>query len=232
MDRAEKKLFGCPVCGFRVSGREDACPRCGTRYNKNTRFECPFCGEHVPAKATECPSCHVEYDEFYENMGGRASDESIDDLLTEIISIEAEQVKQEGKRLSCPRCSWLLDGTEEKCPKCSVGFLDDVSYQCPICASMVPQDSTQCQECGAKFVEEEPAAEEAPEAHKAVESEEPTAEEGPEEDVPVVQTEPEPVPAMVDEAEETKPEKEAPEEVDTAPVKKPKRRKLKVKTPP
>lgn len=241
MDRTDKKLFGCPVCGFRVSGTEDACPRCGTRYNKNTRFECPFCGEHVPAKATECPSCHVEYVEFYEKMDGRASDESIDDLLTEIISIEAEQVKQEGKRLSCPRCSWLLDGTEERCPKCGVGFLEDVSYQCPVCASMVPQDATQCQECGAKFVAEEPAPEAEPEPEM---DEEPVPEEEPVEAGQAPQDEPGPTPEVAEAAdeppveqeeapaEETKPVEEPPEEVEKPPVRAPKRRKLKVKTPP
>ena len=91
-----KNLFGCPVCGFRVTGSEDVCPRCGTRYGKGTKFECPFCGEHVNPSSPVCPACHVSYDEFHQRTDKKDSEESIDSLLTEIISLESEQVKQGG----------------------------------------------------------------------------------------------------------------------------------------
>jgi len=157
-------LFGCPGCGFRVTGREDACPRCGAKFGGATLFECPFCAEQVPRNAKSCPSCHVQYDEFYSKMQRRGTEESIDELLMEIIDLEANQVKKEDKRLSCPRCSWLLDGTEEKCPKCGVSFFaDDVSYQCPVCGATVLADAMRCNDCGSTFAEEEvPAVPEAP----------------------------------------------------------------------
>jgi predicted RNA-binding Zn-ribbon protein involved in translation (DUF1610 family) len=164
MAKEGKKLFGCPGCGFRVTGREDACPRCGAKFGDATLFECPFCAEQVSRNAKSCPSCHVQYDEFYSKMQRRGSEESIDELLMEIIELEANQVKKEDKRLSCPRCSWLLDGTEERCPKCGVAFFaDDVSYQCPVCGATVLADAMRCDDCGSTFAEEEvPAPPEAP----------------------------------------------------------------------
>lgn len=164
MAKEGKKLLGCPGCGFRVTGREEACPRCGAKFDKGTLFECPFCGEQVPRSAKSCPSCHVQYDEFYSKMQRRGSDESIDELLMQIIELEATQVKAEDKRLSCPRCSWLLDGTEGTCPKCGVGFYaDDVSYQCPVCGATVLAEAIRCNDCGSAFAEEEvPSVPEAP----------------------------------------------------------------------
>ncbi len=146
-----KKLFGCPTCGFRVTGREEACPRCSVRYGKNTLFECPFCGEHVDPTSVSCPSCHVAYREFYSKSDSRNTDESIDILLTEIIAIESQQVREEDKKLSCPSCSWMLDGTEARCPKCGATFDDNVSYQCPICAALVAAEALKCDECGSDF---------------------------------------------------------------------------------
>jgi len=155
MTSESKKLFGCPVCGFRVTGKEDECPRCGSKYDKNTRFECPFCGEHVQQTATSCPSCHVTYVDFAEKVGAKATEESIDELLMQIIEMEAHQVKQEAKKLGCPKCSWLLDGSEDRCPKCGADFSGDLSYQCPVCAATVLEDSATCRECGANFIDEQ-----------------------------------------------------------------------------
>jgi len=155
MASESKKLFGCPVCGFRVTGKEDACPRCGSKYDENTRFECPFCGEHVQQTATSCPSCHVTYVDFIEKAGAKATDQSIDELLMQIIEMEARQVKKEAKKLSCPKCSWLLDGSEDRCPKCGADFSSDLSYQCPVCGATVLEESATCKECGANFVDEQ-----------------------------------------------------------------------------
>jgi len=153
-----KKLFGCPVCGFRVTGKEEECPRCGSKYDKNTRFECPFCGEHVQQTATSCPSCHVTYVDFIEKVGAKANEQSIDELLMQIIEMEAHQVKQEAKKLGCPKCSWLLDGSEDRCPKCGADFSSDLSYQCPVCGATVLEDSATCKECGANFINEQQKA--------------------------------------------------------------------------
>lgn len=172
MPKQDMKLFGCPICGFRVSGTEEACPRCGTKYGPETRFECPFCGDHVPKGAKACPSCHVVFKEFHREAKKNVSEESIDQLLIEIIELEAHQVKQEEKRYSCPRCSWMLTGGEDRCPKCGAGFVDEVSYQCPICAATVAEDAVKCTECGTSFAEEEAPTEAAP-----AEEERPAAEE-------------------------------------------------------
>jgi hypothetical protein len=149
-----KKLFGCPSCGFRVTGTEDACPRCGAKFGPEARFECPFCGEVVTPLTKECPSCHIAYDDFVSKAEERVTDESIDSLLTEIIEIESKKVKEEAKKLSCPKCSWMVDGTEDNCPRCGTTFMDLVAYQCPICASLVHYDAEGCYECKAIFVVE------------------------------------------------------------------------------
>lgn len=217
-----KKLFGCPSCGFRITGTEDACPRCGAKFGAEARFECPFCGEVVTPLTKECPTCHIAYDEFVSKAEERVTDESIDSLLTEIIEIESKKVKEEAKKLSCPKCSWMVDGTEDNCPRCGTTFMDMVAYQCPVCASLVHYDAERCHECKAIFVIE--SVDEG--TCEAVAVEEPAADDAPEttvvaEDPPV---EAAPEPQTVPEAEEEEPVR-TPEEVpqeaaaqETAPV--------------
>jgi RNA polymerase subunit RPABC4/transcription elongation factor Spt4 len=148
------KMFGCPVCGFRVSTGDNACPRCGQEFGNSTKFECPFCGELVQPGVKTCPSCHVNYIDFKERTEARGGDDSIDNLLMEIIKLESQAVKSEEKRLSCPICSWLLDGNETACPKCGKSFVEDVTFQCPVCGSLVNADAERCSECGSAFEEE------------------------------------------------------------------------------
>jgi len=163
----EAKLFGCPHCGFRVSPQDEVCSRCGNRFPTNTMFECPFCGELVPRGSKSCPTCFVDFGEFQQKAALHATDESIDNLLMEIIKLEASEVKTQDKRLSCPRCSWLLDGTEDSCPKCGMAFTADATYQCPICGAFVPSEAESCSECGTAFTEEEGRR---AEAHEEVET--------------------------------------------------------------
>jgi len=152
------KIFGCPTCGFRIGERDSTCPRCGYSFSEGTKFECPFCGDLVEHGASACPSCHVNYSEFREKTVARGGDQAIDQLLLDIIQLEAESASHETKKFSCPSCSLLLDGTELSCPRCGKEFGEDVSFQCPICGSTVSADVTQCPECGSSF--EEPAGSE------------------------------------------------------------------------
>jgi len=247
-----KDLFGCPYCGFRVNPVDEACPRCGSKFTDNTKFECPFCGELVPQGSIACPTCHVDFSDFEAKTEKKPTDDSIDSLLMEIIRLESEQVKHEDKRLSCPNCSWLLTGAEDKCPKCGRSFAEDVTFMCPVCGSMVSTEADKCPDCGAVFVGEEEEAgtsaeehaevssklseiltvaqEHMPETVEEVRAPEPQPEPGPE---PVCEAPPEPAeepaPKEPEVAPEPEPEKEEPE---PAPVKKaPKQRKLKAKTP-
>lgn len=156
---SEHRIFGCPVCGYRISHKDSACPRCGNAFSDSTKFECPFCGDLVEQGAPSCPSCHVDYAEFKARTEARGGDDSIDVLLNEIIKLEAASVKVEGKIISCPKCTWLLKGDETECPKCGMIFSDDVSFQCPICGSPVMSDAAKCGECGVEFGGEERIAE-------------------------------------------------------------------------
>ena len=164
------KMFGCPFCGFRISPSDEVCSRCGNSFVDATKFECPFCGELVERGAESCPVCHVNYTEFRERAEARGGDDSIDSLLTEIIRLESASVKKENKRLSCPECSWLLDGSEEKCPKCGHSFAEDVSYQCPVCGSEIRDDADKCPSCGAMFAPESVTDEERASEHEEASS--------------------------------------------------------------
>jgi len=164
------KMFGCPFCGFRISPSDEVCSRCGNSFVDATKFECPFCGELVERGAESCPVCHVNYTEFRERAEARGGDDSIDSLLTEIIRLESASVKKENKRLSCPECSWLLDGSEDNCPKCGHSFAEDVSYQCPVCGSEIGADADKCPDCGAMFAPESVTEEERASEHEEASS--------------------------------------------------------------
>jgi uncharacterized Zn finger protein (UPF0148 family) len=49
----------------------------------------------------------------------------------------------------------MLDGTEEKCPKCGASLVDEASFICPVCGAAVTESQTKCPDCGANFVGEE-----------------------------------------------------------------------------
>ena len=163
MTEEERKLFGCPTCGFRISANVDSCSRCGAKFGKDAKVECPFCGETVDRGCTVCPACRIPFGDFVAKVEERVTDESIDSLLTEIIEIEAKKVKEEAKKLSCPKCSWMVDESEEKCPRCGNVFAENVTYMCPVCAALVHFEAERCGECGANFVEDEMEEAEAPE---------------------------------------------------------------------
>jgi RNA polymerase subunit RPABC4/transcription elongation factor Spt4 len=195
MIEQDRKLFGCPTCGFRVSAKVEACPRCGAMFGSGAKMECPFCGESVERDSKECPVCQITYSDFVTKVEERVTDESIDSLLTEIIEIEAKKVKEEAKKLSCPKCSWMVDESEDKCPRCGNVFAENVTYMCPVCAALVRFEAEKCEECGADFLGEEDVEE-----PSAVEVSEPAPERAESEDVP----------AAEEVVSESDPEEEAP----------------------
>jgi RNA polymerase subunit RPABC4/transcription elongation factor Spt4 len=205
------KIFGCPMCGFRVNEGDSSCPRCGNQVSSETKFECPFCGELVEQGSTECPSCHVNYGEFKESSQVRGGDDTIDALLLEVIQLEAQSAKAKVKKFSCPGCSWMLEIGEERCPRCGRDLTaDEEALQCPICGSAVSADSTSCPECGSSFDTEE-RAEDAEGASPVAAG----AREGPEivrEQMPAPEAEPEPLEADAH-PEAAVPEDRAPEPV-------------------
>jgi len=165
------ELFGCPYCGFRVRPDEEMCPRCGNAFKDGTKFECPFCGDMVAPGVDKCPSCHINFSEFMSRAQKKVSSDSIDSLLMDIIKLESSQIKKEDKKFGCPKCSWMLDGSEERCPKCGAEFTEGSSFQCPICGAFVDSGVSSCPECGAPFAGEDGSDEEkAAEDHEAISS--------------------------------------------------------------
>lgn len=151
------RVFGCPVCGFRVNRTDGSCPRCSTPIGGSAELECPFCGGLVDPRSRTCPHCHVDYADFKAKAKARAADSNIDGILNEIIELESYQMRQTDTRFACPNCSWLLNGTEDKCPKCGNSLSGEYALQCPICGAPAAADSISCPECGSKFAGEERA---------------------------------------------------------------------------
>jgi len=169
MSASSVRIFGCPTCGFRVDTNETSCPRCGNEFKDDTKFECPFCGDLVQSGLDECPSCHVSYSEFKSRAAPKATDDSIDSLLMEIIKLESTSIKEEEKRFSCPKCDLLLEGTETQCPRCGKGLDVEVALQCPVCGGLVGANDVRCGECGTVFDEGAAAAARTEEAESKLE---------------------------------------------------------------
>jgi len=71
----------------------------------------------------------------------------MDQLLNDLIDIESDEVRKEDKRFCCPKCAWLLDGTELTCPKCGQKLTGRYGLQCPICGTLVEKGMRQCPKC-------------------------------------------------------------------------------------
>ena len=162
------KILSCPDCGYRVSGLEGACPRCGKVFDKDSKFECPFCGTLVPASADSCPSCQIDYLDFSSKAEKKLLDKAMDKILEELDSL---MEPGEGEPV-CPKCSSPLDAPGIRCPHC--GFTPKAKEKaaeetpprpeepseptdalCPICGAWVKSDDPSCSECGAEFVGDE-----------------------------------------------------------------------------
>lgn len=160
------KILSCPDCGYRVSGLEGACPRCGKAFDKDSKFECPFCGTLVPASADSCPSCQVDYIDFSSKAEKKLLDKAMDKILEEL-----DELMEPGEGESvCPKCSSPLEKAGSKCPHCGFGpkARDQPPKEvpppepdgatdalCPICGAWVKSDDPSCRECGAEFIADE-----------------------------------------------------------------------------
>jgi len=131
-----------------VSSLERACPRCGREFEKPSVSECPYCGTKIVEGTKKCPACQVDLTETPDGSKASSIDKSLDLLLDDLIEIESAQVKKEGKRFCCPKCAWLLDGTESRCPNCYQVLTGKYGLQCPICGMPVEKAQIECPKCG------------------------------------------------------------------------------------
>jgi hypothetical protein len=168
MASPERKIFGCPKCGVRISGFEEACPSCGTSFTKNTLFECPFCGGKVKATANSCPHCEIAYNGFTEEQKETPRKKSIDEVISELEKGLSEERRAAPK--TCPKCSSPMTGPGGSCPRCDSAADQEVLIQCPICGTPVGLDAAKCPGCGAEFEEEEPAEQPEPAPEEPVET--------------------------------------------------------------
>ena len=108
------KILSCPDCGYRVSGLEEACPRCGKAFTKDSKFECPFCGTLVPGTADSCPSCQIDYLDFSTKAEKKLLDKAMDKILEEL-----DELMEPGEgQTICPSCNAPLEKPGAKCPHC------------------------------------------------------------------------------------------------------------------
>ncbi len=148
MGTVNRTVFGCPSCGARVSGHELACPRCGAVFRKDTKFECPFCGVMVPRDSSHCPSCGIDLHMPEE----KSVEATLDELFDQVIEAEKQRSQAGNKRFGCPKCSFLVTGDEDRCPKCSYEFSKINQVECPICGSLIPSTAKKCPECDRALV--------------------------------------------------------------------------------
>ena len=152
-----QSVLGCPACGMHITGTESECPRCHHKFEDGIRFECPFCGGLIPKGSKRCPTCQIDLMTF-PGSTQQSVEQTADTILDELIKLESSLIKQDEKKYCCPGCSWLLAGSEQKCPRCGRALVDDTGVACPICFAPIQKDSKECPRCGAILrVEKAPA---------------------------------------------------------------------------
>jgi len=165
------RIFGCPYCGYGVSGFEIACPSCGGQFTEDTKFECPICGSPVTPAMTSCPSCEIDFRQMAAQWMDRLWDKAIDKISEDLDQIE----KSIPKSPVCPKCSGPLDAPGAPCPRCTrtgkgpppikerlpeppreeIGVEEEEEVVCPICGAVVGLTEEACGTCGAEFEPEE-----------------------------------------------------------------------------
>ncbi len=106
------RILGCLKCGMRVTGKESACPRCGKKFGKSSKFKCPFCGESVNGRSRKCPSCKAALLVIPDEAEAESVDKTVSEVPSDLDEVGPSHVKKEEKRTVCPNFSWLLDGSE------------------------------------------------------------------------------------------------------------------------
>ena len=139
---------------MRVTGRENACPRCGKKFAKNTKFECPFCGTLISKKSERCPSCQFDLSSI--------SDET---KTTEVPTIAPAQHGDEVAVIRCPLCGTQADGVSDWCPGCGTSLskyrrprpevLAD-TQSCHYCGAVIPASLERCPLCKMSLIEAVP----------------------------------------------------------------------------
>ncbi|MCJ2532998.1 MAG: hypothetical protein LN411_03630 [Candidatus Thermoplasmatota archaeon] len=118
-------IFGCPFCGFRVSGIEKACPRCGREFSEGIEFECPFCGSPVKPTDGSCPACEVQF----HRIAAQAGEQLLDKAVTKIAEELDELTELDGKPTKCPSCSELLETPGAPCKKCEERRIEEADAE-------------------------------------------------------------------------------------------------------
>ena len=145
----------CPQCGTSVTGLEQACPKCGKKFDKSVKFECPFCGELVFPGANSCPGCHIDFRKIdigrFAQMLKPAQEKTVDDAINELLGelhqFTQTETKAKAKQLICLNCAASLDGSQEKCPNCRADLTRARSVGCPKCRAWVTLDDEFCPDC-------------------------------------------------------------------------------------
>ena len=208
MTAPDDKILNCPACGTTITGRKSVCPRCGRKLYKSAKFECPSCGELIRKGSKVCPVCKVDLSgastrtrpqsvkkttgaksQSIKKKTTKAKSQAVkkktaDQHVADLIETESTQARQEDQRPGCPKCGWILAGTESRCPKCGTPLdkivevakpeipldaeslnksLDKVNVEepvhtrpCPFCGAFISENLQKCPLCNTSFVETKP----------------------------------------------------------------------------
>jgi len=172
-------IFMCPSCGSFINEGADTCQNCGVVFESDEEAEvrdraeavCPMCRSTLVPGAETCGDCgfdlsgdkvidHAEKAELFmcPNCGAFIASDAKECGICEAVFSDEEEVDEPAGE--APEVT-----PEEPMPEGgkAVGPGDDLSLcTCPKCGSLLPVDSTRCDNCGTEITGVEDAPEQAP----------------------------------------------------------------------
>ena len=159
-----ERFLGCPDCGGTVTTQDEACPNCGKKFDKDSRFKCPSCGKLIARRWRKCPSCEADLTVEPETIaagpvGKRAAEApeiGEESPETPVPPPErppaVEEALAEGKEPEPPLGPVATDEavvpepSPKVAPKVTTRKLAG-SRPCPTCGSSVPRNFQKCPVC-------------------------------------------------------------------------------------
>ena len=151
MPPSANRVYGCPDCGTRVTGKEKECPKCGMRFEKGTRFACPSCGVLITRRYLRCPKCKIDLSKIPKETKTEQTKPAKHEIAKETTRLEPPDAGKKEMQTTCPNCSFPLDDRDPVCPRCRYILTGPQEIRCPICGTHVTKELGECPKCGVTF---------------------------------------------------------------------------------
>jgi hypothetical protein len=143
------RLLDCIACGMRVTGKEDACPRCGKKFEKGIKFKCPSCGGSISNRWRKCPLCQADLVAASPKAATKPAPKKKVTLEKEVTELEPSPLVGEDKLEPVPPESAPAEVQRESI---SVAESAD-THPCRFCGTSIQVDLQECPACGMSIVE-------------------------------------------------------------------------------